>query len=72
MSPNLDYAKPEFANPIPPGTIKDGPFAFNEDPWSAYGRSAQLLTSLPPIEGVDLAFYLGIESGSGSPNGDHP
>ena len=43
-SPNLDYAKAEFATPIPPGTTKDGPFAFNDDSLSAYGRFAQLLT----------------------------
>jgi len=30
--PDLDYAKVEFAAPIPPSIIEDGPSAFNEGP----------------------------------------
>jgi len=69
--PNLDYAKAEFAAPIPPSITKDGPSSFNESSLSAYCMFAQLLTSLPPIERVDLDFDLGIESSSGLSNGAH-
>ena len=71
IGPDLNYAKVEFVAPITPGITKDGPSASNECSLSAYCRFAQLLTYLPPIEGINLHFDLGIEFGNDPSDGVH-
>jgi len=60
-----------FVAPIPPTITEDGPSAFNEGSLSSYCRFAQLLTLLPPIEGIDFEFDLGIEFSSDQSKGAH-
>ena len=61
--PDLDSDEVEFVAPVPPSITKDKPSVSNEGSLSAHCRIAQLLTYLPPIEGIDLDFDLGVESG---------
>ena len=46
---------------MPPSIPKVKAYASNESPMSEYCRFAQVVLSLPPLEGVDLDFDLGIE-----------
>jgi len=50
----LDYAKVEFAAPMPPNITEDRHSSIHEGSLSAYCMFAQLLTSLPLIEGMIL------------------
>ena len=66
--PDLGYANMEFAAPTPPSISKVETYASNESSMSDYCRFAQVVLSLPPIEGVDFDFDLGIEHDNSSPS----
>jgi len=51
----------EFATPTPPSIPEVEAYASNESSMSDYCRFAQLVRSLPRMEGVDLDFDIGIE-----------
>ena len=53
--------KVEFASPTSPSVPKVEADASNESPMSCYCRFTQVIFSLPPMEGVDLDFDMGIE-----------
>jgi len=57
--PNQGYVKVEFATPIPPNIPKVKGHASDESAMSDYCKQAVL--SLPPMEGFDAEFDLGIE-----------
>ena len=59
--PDQGYVKLEFAAPTPPSITKVKAYASNESSMSNYCRFAQVVLSLPLMEGVDLDFDLGIE-----------
>ena len=51
----------EYATPTSPSIPKVEAHAYNESTMSDYCRFAQVVLSLPPMQGVDTNFDLGIE-----------
>ena len=60
--------KAEFATLTLPSILEVEAYASNESSTSDYCRFAQVLLSLPPMEGVDLKFDLGIEYDNSGPS----
>jgi len=60
------YVKVKFAAPVSPGIPKVQVHASNESTMSDYCRFARALLSLPPIEGSDAEFDLGVKQGDSS------
>ena len=65
--PDQGYVKVEFTAPMPPSTPEVGVYASNESSMSDYCKFAQVVLSLPPMEGVNLDFDLGIEHDDSGP-----
>ena len=66
--PDQGYVKVEFATPTPPSIYEVKAYASNESSMSDYCRFAQVVLSMPPIEGFDLDFNVGFEQVDGSPS----
>ena len=58
---NQGYVKVEFAAPMPPNTPKVEVPVLDESSISDYCRFAQVVLSMPPMEGFDANFDLGVE-----------
>jgi len=69
--PNQRYVKVEFAALVPPSIPMVEAHASNEYAMSEYCTFAQAVLSLPPMEGFDVDFDLGIEQGD-SGQSDRP
>ena len=59
--PDQGYVKVKFAIPTPSSIPKVKTYSSNESCKSDYYRFTQLVLILPPMEGIDLYFDLGIE-----------
>jgi len=68
--PDEGYVKVEFVAPTPPSTPEIEAHASNESTMSDYYKFAQVVLSLPAMQGVDAGFDLGIEQGDSSQSGE--
>ena len=59
--PNQRYVKVELAAPMPPNMPKIEAHVSNKSSMSNYCRFAQVVLSLPSMEGFDADFDLGVE-----------
>jgi len=68
VDPNQGCVKMEFATPMPPNKPKVEALVSHESSMSYYCRLAQTILSMPPMEGFDVDFIVGVERVDDSPS----